>query len=152
MSAIQKIIVGVVAVLIGVVLIGPVAESVSGNIERQDCTGSLKQIGTSSIRSTTATHRVTVPVVVNIPGVSPLDGTYPLGTLCTNTNAAAYTHPSATVTSNSIAGSYFIASAPPGPLAYAFGSARSLVVLIPLIFVAAIVVLPIYLVWSKVRG
>lgn len=75
MSAVQHIIVGVIAVIVGVVLIGPVATAVSG--------------------------------------------------LVTGSGALTATD---------------------------FAAAKSLAVLIPLIFVAAIVVLPMYLIWNKVRG
>lgn len=76
MSSVQNIIIGVIAVIVGVVLIGPVATQVTNLI---GSTGALSSGGS-------------------------------------------------------------------------FEAARSLAILIPLVFVAAIVVLPIYLVWSKVRG
>ena len=33
-----------------------------------------------------------------------------------------------------------------------FASSRALVILVPLIFVASILVIPIYLIWSKMKG
>ena len=153
MQATQTLIIGVIAVLIGVVLIGPVTSTVSRLTTQGQCatSGTFKALdGSTDITAAPANTVVPYRVFHGSPRVA-----YERGTLCANnaTNADALSDGE---TLGADARFYYAIAGKPGGLTagglgYNFASSRALAILIPLLFVAAIMVVPMYLIWGKLR-
>ena len=159
MQSVSTLIVGAIALLIGVVLIGPIVSSVSGLTTEARCATPGARVTPLVGGSLVADAQNTViPVGVNYPA-----GNYrPAGTLCViappplvmMATEGMTIGPS---TSPDYSEVYAIAGAPGASLGGELGGAdnaatRSLAILIPLIFVAAIVTVPLTMVWGKMRG
>ena len=149
MQATQTIIIGVIAILIGVVLIGPVTSTVQGMTTQGVCaTGSVTALdGTTSV--TGGPDNRVVPIQVRFGSVR-----YEAGTLCADTQGNVPTTVNADVTADddhlyAISGTNGMVA---GALGFGNESSRALAILIPLLFVAAIMVIPMYLIWGKLKG
>ena len=156
MQAVQFLILGVIAVLVGVVLIGPVTTTVATTTSQGVCaTGGTPTALVSGTLSATRADDLPVPYRVRAgstiyePGYTCADDQTDL----TAIGAITETSGARTLTAGlaySIAGT--TGGQVAGPLGYGFMSSRALAILIPLIFVACILVIPIYVCWEKMKN
>lgn len=153
MDAVKTLIIGVIAVLVGVVLIGPVTSVVSGTTSQGSCpTGGTVRALDGSTNINEQSTDVIVPVETRGAGAS--TAIYPAGTIC---RAAATTAPASGARIASAATFWSATEGTggqaAGSLGYGFASSRSLAILVPLIFVAGVLVIPIYMIWGRMgRG
>ena len=155
MNQVQMLIIGCIAVLVGVVLIGPVTSVVGGSTQLAVCPtagGTPTQLDGSGTLTVAASD---VPIgfeVVDQSG-SPV---YAAGTLCTTAATLATLSAGGQLTTSQESLIYAISGAPggneSGVMGYGHDSSRALAILIPLVFVSGILVVPIYMIWSKMRG
>ena len=157
MSAVQNLIIGVIAVLIGVVLIGPIVGQVDRMTRKATCAvgGSVVPISGSGSHTPVGTD---VPVTVSSKFGT---NTYAAGTLCA-TPAALAALPSSgewppaqddnVYELSKVTGSPTTAAVVGGIMGYGHESSRSLALLIPLVFVGGILTIPIYLVCARVKN
>ena len=149
MNVSATIILGAVAILIAVVLVGPVSASVVDTTEDQDCsyTAAAESLNTAGGDTAAApAKKVTKDITINVSG-NGNNGFYRAGTLCSDSSA----QPTSPVTADTNAGKLAVAKTPSGPLAY-LSATKSLIQLVPLVFVAVILGLPIMLIYQKVRA
>ena len=163
MQATQTLIVGVIAVLVGIVLIGPVVSSVQGLTVGARCPvgGTAPHIGLppGNIQPVSSNELITRATYTNLVGPGRVD--YAPSTLCTTTGNLAFIAADGLINAVVARSTYQIdtvtGATTPGHTGGALGGAdnaatRSLAILIPLIFVAGIMGVPIWMIWGKLRG
>ena len=155
MNGVQMLILGAIAVLVGVVLIGPVTSTVASQTSQGVCatSGTPTALVSGNLSATRSDdlpvpYRVRAGSTIYEPGYTCADDQTDLNTIA----GISVTSGARTLTAGlaySISGT--TGGQVAGPLGYGFMSSRSLAILIPLIFVACVLILPIYLVWGKMN-
>ena len=135
----DKIILGVVAVLVAIVLITPVATTTGGATRTQGCpTGS-----SAYTVGDTKTISGPTPTAAEISAGALVNGSYAGKDICVKTGQST----------TSVDGDDFVrATQRAGSLRYDFPAAVSIANLIPLVYVALLLGIPGYLIMRKIRG